>query len=198
MPTRVIINWSCKDIPSKSYICGYCGNYLASNKGWQADTNIPGTNIPARVYIYICHNCSSPTYFDCDSKQTPGPLIGETVKNIKDESVSKLYDEARKAIGSGGNTAAVLCCRKILMHIAVSEGAKEGKNFLDYVNYLAENSLIPPRSKGWVDYIRLKGNEANHEITIMTPDDAEKLIKFTEMLLKILYEYPASIENSDK
>ena len=40
-----------------------------------------------------------------------------------------------------------------------------------------------------VDHIRKKGNEANHEIKLMTQADAEELIAFTEMLLKFFYEF---------
>ncbi len=43
---------------------------------------------------------------------------------------------------------------------------------------------------GWVDHIRERGNEANHEITIMSADDAQSLIQFTEMLLKLVFEFP--------
>ena len=80
------------------------------------------------------------------------------------------------------------------MNIAVSKGADEGKTFIEYVEYLAENNYIPPDAKYWVDYIREKGNEATHEIAIMGRKDAEDLIKFMEMLLKIIYEFPASIK----
>jgi hypothetical protein len=44
-----------------------------------------------------------------------------------------------------------------------------------------------------VDHIRKKGNEANHEIAIMSRTDAEELISFIEMLLKFMYEFPARI-----
>jgi hypothetical protein len=78
---------------------------------------------------------------------------------------------------------------------AVSEGAAENKGFAYYVNYLAEEGHIPPKATTWVDHIRDKGNEANHEIKIMNREDAERLIKFSEMLLRIMYEYPAEVEN---
>jgi hypothetical protein len=90
-------------------------------------------------------------------------------------------------------TSAVLTCRKLLMHIAVEKGAPIGKSFLDYVEYLADKHYVPPDGMGWVDQIRKKGNEANHEIKIMSRDDAEELIEFSEMLLKIVYEFPAKV-----
>ena len=48
----------------------------------------------------------------------------------------------------------------------------------------------PPNGKGWVDHIRKKGNEAAHEIVLMTKADADELIVFSEMLLKFVYEFP--------
>jgi hypothetical protein len=79
------------------------------------------------------------------------------------------------------------------MHIAVAKGAEEGKKFIEYVQFLADKNYIPPDAKDWVDHIREKGNEANHEITIMNKEDANDLISFSEMLLKLIYEFPANI-----
>ena len=80
------------------------------------------------------------------------------------------------------------------MHIAVSKGAKPNLKFIDYVEHLSKNNYIPPDAKEWVDHIRNKGNEANHEIVIMKEEDAKDLISFIEMLLKIIYEFPANIK----
>jgi hypothetical protein len=91
-------------------------------------------------------------------------------------------------------TSAVLTCRKLLMHIAVEKGADKGKSFLEYVDYLSQKGYVPPDGKGWVDHIRTKGNEANHEIKIMSPADAGDLISFAEMLLKFVYEFPAKMK----
>ena len=79
------------------------------------------------------------------------------------------------------------------MHIAVSKGAEEGKSFLQYVEFLSQKGYVPPDGKGWVDHIRERGNEANHEIKIMSADDAESLIQFSEMLLKLVFEFPKKV-----
>jgi len=76
------------------------------------------------------------------------------------------------------------------MHLAVAKGAEAGKPFVYYVEFLGNKGYVPPDGKGWVDHIREKGNEANHEIKIMTAKDAESLIQFSEMLLKFIYEFP--------
>ncbi len=175
-------------IPSHTYTCGYCGNPLASEKGFYCMLN--NTKWGS---IYICHECNNPTYFDINGKQTPGVPFGNAVHNIPDESVANLYNEARQCIAVNSFTASVLCSRKLLMNIAVSKGAKEGMAFIDYVNFLADKNYIPPDGKEWVDYVRTKGNEATHEIAIMKKEDAEELLLFIEMLLKFIFEFPTLI-----
>ena len=176
-------------LASQNYICGYCGNPLASEKGYSAQHSHTGQ----RRFVFICHQCEKATFFDELGKQTPGTLYGGDVKNIDDEKINMLYSEARRSFSTNSFTAVVLCCRKILMHIAVSKGAPENKNFIEYVEYLSNKNYIPPDAKWWVDYIRTKGNEANHEIAIMIEDDAKNLLSFIEMLLKIIYEFPANV-----
>lgn len=177
---------------SRSYTCGHCGSPLASQTGYKGKATYQGKNFVA--YIYSCHFCSRPTYFDTEGDQVPGVAFGNEVKGIDDVSVSELYKEARNSTGANCNTAAVLCCRKLLMHIAVSKGADEGKSFAYYVDFLAEKNYVPPDAKAWVDHIREKGNEANHEINLMSSDDAKELLSFVEMLLKIIYEFPATVK----
>ena len=80
------------------------------------------------------------------------------------------------------------------MHIAVSQGAGDGLSFAKYVDYLDDKHFTPPNSKDWVDHIRKKGNEANHEIVVMGKSDAEELLEFIHMILTFIYEYPARMK----
>lgn len=175
-------------VQEQSYRCGFCGDSVGPNRGYRTNDGME--------YIFICPNCNSPTYFDHTQYkriQTPAPLIGNEVLNISDEDIDSLYTEARACTGSNAFTAAVLACRKILMHIAVDKGAPKNKTFIEYVQYLSEQNYVPPDAKGWIDHIRTKGNEANHEIVLMEKEDALDLISFIEMLLKIIYEFPSRL-----
>jgi hypothetical protein len=173
-------------LESKNFTCGHCGKDIASELGYQ-------TSDSPVWRIYICHHCSKPVFIDNANKQVPGAIFGKVVSGVTDASVTTLYDEARKAISVNAFTSAVLACRKLMMHIAVDQGAEEGLNFVGYVQYLADNHLIPPGAKGWVDHIREKGNEANHEIIIMTREEAERLITFCAMLMQMIYEFPSMV-----
>lgn len=173
----------------RSYECGFCGNKVGPNLGYR--------NNDTSHYILICPSCNTPTYFYQQTEykriQTPAPLIGNDVSNVSDTDIESLYNEARTCTGNNAFTAAVLACRKILMHIAVDKGAPTNKSFMEYVQYLSDNSYVPPDAKDWVDHIRTKGNEANHEIVLMEKADAIDLINFIEMLLKIIYEFPSRL-----
>ncbi|WP_368667082.1 hypothetical protein [Pseudomonas sp. URMO17WK12:I11] len=41
--------------------------------------------------------------------------------------------------------------------------------------------------------MRNKGNEATHEVALLSKQDANELVKFTEMLVKFVYEFPNSV-----
>lgn len=184
------VNWNnAGTIDSRTYVCGYCGNSVASEKGFHGIPS-PGLTTPK---IYICHYCGSPTYFSSLGIQTPGPIYGDLVNNLPNSNLQQLYDEARRCMGVSAYTAAVLSCRKLLMNIAVSKGAKEGLRFEEYVDHLVNNHFVPPGSKDWVDHIRNKGNEATHEIALMKKDDAEELVSFIAIILKMIFEFPESM-----
>jgi len=173
----------------RSYTCGYqgCGHDVGSDKGWNFIDG-EGQIIAA---IYICPICQRPTFFGSPS-QVPGKAIGNKIEHLPPE-IEQLYEEIRKSTSKEAYTAAVLAGRKLLMHIAVQKGAKENLKFVDYVNYIADSHYAPPNSQPWIDRIRQKANEANHEIKIMNRNDAIEIIDFLEMLLKFIYEFPGRV-----
>ena len=187
------LNWyGTQNHPSKSYQCGHCGNPIASNVGYLRGSTEDGGGHET-AFIFICHFCFKPTFIG-DGMQVPGVRPGEDVEGVDDEGVSAMYKEARDSYSQNAFTATVLCCRKLLMHIAVTKGAKENESFLYYVEYLSEQNYVLPDAKEWVGHIRLKGNEANHEIVIMGKDDADDLLAFITMLMKLIYEFPSKMK----
>lgn len=172
--------------------CGYCGRRVASDKAWQL--RAPGGG--AVSILYVCPNCNRPSFFEMGG-QIPGVPFGNPVASLPSE-VESLYEEARRCTAAQAPTSAVMATRKLLMNIAVNKGAPAGKKFAEYVDYLADKGFVPPDGKDWVDHIRDKGNEANHEIKLMSREDAEELINFAEMLLKFIYEFPARVPRKAK
>lgn len=169
-----------EELASREYRCGYCGKDTGNDRGFVNKDRLAWR-------VVICPNCYKPTFFD-DDKQFPGAAFGVEVQHLPPD-IATLHAEARNCMSVNASTAAVLCCRKLLMNIAVAHGAAPGQNFVPYVNHIVAN-LVPPLSRGWVDKIRDKGNEATHEIPTMSRADAEEMLLFVEMLLKTVFEYP--------
>lgn len=183
------------DFSGIRYVCGYCGATVAPAHGWAG-----GYKNGALYNVLVCTDCNRPSMVIRRGRTietTPAPKMGKGVAGLADD-VSALYEEARSCTSAGAYTAAVLICRKLLMHIAVEKGAAAGGRFVDYVDYLATNNYIPPDGRDWVDYIRTKSNEANHEIVVMSQRDAEDLVTFTEMLLRLVYEFKLRLPNLAK
>ncbi|WP_431099686.1 DUF4145 domain-containing protein [Roseateles noduli] len=182
-------NWhNLSSLKAKKFQCGFCASLVASERGYSEGFG---------SYIFICPHCQLPTYFDTHGLQVPGVSPGNEVQHLPTDLASS-YKEARACVAAGAFTASVLISRKMLMNIAVEQGATAGGSFVSYVEYLASGGFIPPNGRQWVDHIRKKGNEATHEIALMSRGDAEELILFLEMLLKFIYEFPAKIPQVTK
>ena len=173
------------NLESKSYTCAYCSNTVASSRGTY-------DNGATFLRIYECPHCGNPTYFGRSDSQIPDVSPGAHVEHVP-ENIANLFFEARSCVSVNAYTSSVLASRKLLMNIGVTQGAGEGLSFIAYVEYLSNHGFIPPNGRGWVDLIRTKGNEATHEISSMTCEDATQLITFVEMLLRFIYEFPAQI-----
>ncbi|MCL6426390.1 DUF4145 domain-containing protein [Bacillus subtilis] len=186
---RLLGLWeNCSVLEGYSYMCGYCDKEVAPNRGYYCKEEF------YREYVIgICPNCNFPTFLaHSGEEQVPPPRKGKSIDHLPEE-IDKIYTEIRECYSQNAYTASVLLARKILMNVAVHLGAQEDKNFYYYVGYLDTEGYIPKNSKGWVDIIRKKGNEATHELPDITKKDAEDVLAFTEMLLRILYEFPAKI-----
>lgn len=182
-------------LENKKYICGYCSAVVGPNEGYvygyknssdyhETEINYSGVS----KTIYICPNCNNPTFFDFKAHtQTPGPIYGNYVDKLP-EDIERLYDEARRCYSIGAFDAVAMISRKIIMNTAVSEGAEENKNFIEYVEFLDRENIIPKNAKKWVNKLRELGNKANHEIENISKEQAEEAIKFVEVLLRNVYE----------
>lgn len=182
-------NWhGLQNLPNRSFVCGYCNVKVSSVKGYRLGEHGDGSGSQIGA-IHICPNCGGPIFATPNGRYYPSPALGNTVQHVPAD-LNALYEEARRCSSQNCYTAAVLLCRKMLMNIAVHQGALEGLKFIEYVNFLSDQGYIPPNGKHWVDHIRKKGNEATHEITVMNEQDALELITFAEMLLRFIHEFP--------
>jgi len=114
---------------------------------------------------------------------------------VPDDGTLQLYEELRRAASASAPTAAVATARTLIAHAAVTKGAPEGRGrtFQFYVDWLEAGGFITAPMKPWIDHIRDQGNVAVHELAIATPEDAERVVRFAEMLLRIMFEFPGNV-----
>jgi hypothetical protein len=114
---------------------------------------------------------------------------------------AEIWREARECLAVGAVTAVVMLCRKLLLHVAVAHGLDEegakGRTptFDTAVKHLESVGVITSRMQPWVDRIREVGNGANHDLTPISPAQADDVAKFTEQLLRLAYEMDALMAN---
>jgi len=182
-------------VTARRFQCGHCGADVASISGWD---NVRGGGSPGSGardgQIRVCPLCQQPTYFRLlgHGVQLPGPLPGRAVGELP-PGIGRLYQEARISHAAGAYTASVGVLRKVLMHVAVEKGAAEGLSFAAYVEYLDQQGYLGKDGKPWVDLIRERANEAAHELALMTEEVSAHVLDLAEMLLKLVYEFPAKI-----
>ena len=199
MPTPIILgaNWhGASQIKPRKFTCGSCSSQVASDRGFYIEGGaraLPGEVPDRQPTIVLCPMCTRPTFFVLD-EQHPGPLPGALVQHLP-ANVEPVYTEARRDFAVGSFMSVALVCRSLLMHVAVDALKEpEGKNFTEYVDALV--AAYAPRGNAWVDRVRKLGNAGTHRIDPITREDATAAFKFSEMILRLAYEYPTEATKS--
>lgn len=182
---------------TRKYVCGWCGCSVSTSVGlckaeeWYAPSAPPWHRQRRSSNIRACPECWYATTFVGEKHQLPAPRLGENL-DASDKSddvnmIVALYDEARIALSQDASSCAVLMFRKLLMHIAVEQGAKEDLRFVDYVKHLKNENVVGRPQHALVDRIKDDGNEENHEITRASPEHAKDLLNLVTLLIQSVY-----------
>jgi len=171
-------------VPPKTWVCGFCGNNVTSVAGLATDDGEEG--------VRICPGCAAATYFDRRGDVHPKAAPGDRIDHLPNV-VHDLHDEARRTIQARAYTATVMLCRAMISQVAVHLGADAGESFQGHVTWLHNDHHIPPAATGWVRYILEVSNESDHAVRIKDESEALLVLKFTDALLRNVYELPASL-----
>ena len=175
---------------SKSFICWNCNHNVASDRGYRTGNNNAFKN------IFLCPHCHAPNIYDVENKFPLSSLPGKEIRKLP-ENIKNVYDEVRKCMQSNSFTGAVMLMRKIIMNIAVHEGAEENLKFAQYVDYLCNNGIVHKKSKNKAESVKNLGNDANHKIENRTQEEAQNCFEFIELLLMANYEFADEREEND-
>lgn len=164
------------------YTCGHCGTQVSG-----AVIAIVGRAQGGAIRWLQCSKCHDASVQSDSGAFHPGVAFGPPIEGLPAE-VAEAYEEARRCMSVNAFTAAEALCRKILMHVAVDKGAKEGDTFVSYIDHLAKQGYVTPPMKEWVNLIKKHGNEANHRLEPPERQRAEGTVYFTAQLLRTVYE----------
>lgn len=107
-------------------------SYLTAKTPPTTAVLVPRTNTPlaAAASSVVLRGriprCGLPTLLAPRGVQIPEGRFGEPVAHLPTD-VGELYNQARSCMAVSGYTGAVLVGRKLLMHIAVTQGADENR-----------------------------------------------------------------------
>jgi hypothetical protein len=160
------------------YYCAHCDS--------QVSGAVIGRYDHTATKLLFCPTCLKGSVYVA-GVISPSAKFGATLEGLPPD-VASAYDEARRCMSVNAYVASELICRKILMHIAVDKGAKEGESFVSYLNHLEAKGYITLPIKGWADTIRQNANEATHELKVISRQRAEATVIFTVELLRLVYE----------
>ena len=101
--------------------------------------------------------------------------------------VSGAYAEARECLAAGRHTTAAMMCRKLIMNPVVDHGAKAGKKYAGYVDWLVEKGYITGSIREQIEFVRGCGNDANHVPSPVGKRRAMAAFMITTELLRKVY-----------
>lgn len=169
------------------FACGHCGTAVSGAVVAQHSFKpMPGNKHNTIIQWVLCPSCSLGSTI-IDGQAFPGAAFGPEVQGLSTD-IEAAYSEARRCMEVHAFTAAELICRKILMHVAVEKGEKEGESFASYISYLENQGYVTPPMKPWVDIIRKHGNASTHKLESPSQERAESTVMFTAELLRLTYE----------
>ena len=177
----------------RTYDCGFCGRSVVANVGLETTFFTPNS-IRIEVDVRLCPRCRGATTFVYDGvkgSQLPAPLLGKGFDASEKEEdiqlVIALYNDARNALSQDAGSCAVLMFRKLLMHVAVEQGAKEGERFVTYVQFLKDKGVVGRPQHKILNRIKDAGNEENHQIKRSEKDEANDLLDVVTHLIEGVY-----------
>jgi predicted metal-binding protein len=171
------------------YECGGCARRTHARIIARGQDDITGN------FLFWCYcNCGQPTCISrsADSETSlQWPRPGEFKVGVNwPPDLIRLFSEAAISFAGNAFTAASLVCRKILMAVAVDQGAADGGNFTLYVDYITNTILNYPKAKHAIDAIRKIGNEATHKIQFVDHADARRSLRICQYVLDAVYDLP--------
>lgn len=192
-------------------LCPHCNT---ENTGFTAEISIqPDSTIRHFLIPFVCNSCSQMVVADVSSpwdptrrykgnianwpdikvnKIYPQPLVASPLPHLPDK-IQSVYLQAKNSVFRKCPDAAGAMARKTLeMTCKHIDGSYNGTLF-KHIDYLHSKGLITKDLKEWAHTIRLEGNNAAHGEALISEEDSEDILNFTEMFLMYTISMPEMV-----
>jgi hypothetical protein len=112
-------------------------------------------------------------------------------------NVRAFFLEAAANVKSGPNAAGAMLRKSIDVSLKVVAPDAKGTLF-SRIDQAAKQNIITKELAEWAHHVRLGGNDAAQDEDPITPEEAQQLYKFTELLLMYLFTLPGMLTEQRK
>lgn len=177
-------------------ICPHCKNQV----GLRPQANLDSANRNgSRIYLHVCTCpvCGKGVILEADSLDELRVVYPDVLPNSWDvsdvpETILESYLESVTAYTSGAFGLTAVGCRRTVEAVARDKDIS-GKYAKTMIQEMVKKGLLTPQFAEAIDHVRLQGNTGAHTGPI-SQDEAERTLRFTQELLRILYEIPAELK----
>tara|TARA_B100000315_G_scaffold227984_1_gene236318 strand:+ start:1137 stop:1814 length:678 start_codon:yes stop_codon:yes gene_type:complete len=166
--------------------CGVCSRPVVIIFRRTGETNIQHRDV--RVHEHLN---KSPGDFQITAFY-PTPDIPDAPEHLP-ENVEQFFNEAIDNLKTGPNAAGAMLRKSVDVGLKIIAPKVKG-TFFQRIDKLAEDGKITTDLAKWAHKVRLEGNDASHEVDPFKPEEAEKLYRFTDLLLRYLFTLPGMLE----
>ncbi len=97
-------------------------------------------------------------------------------------------EEARVCMKAGAPNATAMMCRRVISHLAVSNGADDKSTTGPQLRHLRDNNIIGEDVFEAARRVKALGDEGAHPPEVVTPDEAREALDITERIMKAVSE----------
>lgn len=117
------------------------------------------------------------------------PAHADRVAGSLPKPIRAAFEEAVTCIRAKAYTAAAIMCRKTLEGICAVHGIQE-RNLAKSLEKLRDTEVIDKKLFQWADSLRLFGNDAAHDATVVINEqDARDILDFTRALVEYVFTF---------
>lgn len=187
--------------------CGYCGLKRAQFHEVITDRQYKAMS-PNRTIcqsVLQCPDCGRLTIVETNTVGVSPPReitsyptdadVGHTVRHLP-EDVEQYFSDARRVLDAGVPDAAAVQLRRTLEAAAAHFKVRE-RNLVSSIEKLVSEGLVTKQFGDALDHIRSVGNLGAHATDQRVgDDDARRVLNFTTLLLRNLFEVPAELASA--